>query len=50
MKFEKGNSSPEVLLLSDFEELSSLPNRFLFARKFDSKIDEKILDLIDSIR
>ena len=50
MKFEEGNSSPQVLLSSDFEELSSLPNRFLFARKFDSKIDQKIFELIDSIR
>ncbi len=50
MNFEEGNSSPDIIRSSDFEELSSLPNRFLFARKFDSKIDDKIFELIDSIR
>jgi hypothetical protein len=50
LKFKYGNSSPEILISSDFQELSSLPNRFLFARKFDSKIDDKIFDLLDSIR
>jgi hypothetical protein len=50
MKFEDDNSSPEILLSSDFEDILKLPKRFLFARKFDSKLDSQILDLIDSSR
>jgi hypothetical protein len=50
MKFEANNSSPEILRKSDFDDISKLPKRFLFARKFDSKLDSKILDLIDSSR
>jgi hypothetical protein len=50
MKFEENNSSPEILLSSDFDDILKLPNRFLFARKFDSKLDSQIFDLIDSRR
>jgi hypothetical protein len=50
MKFIDDNSSPEILLSSDFEDILKLPNRFLFARKFDSQLDSQIFDLIDSSR
>lgn len=50
MKFEENNSSPEILLASDFDDILKLPNRFLFARKFDSQLDSQIFDLIDSSR
>jgi hypothetical protein len=50
MKFEENNSSPEILLASDFDDILKLPNRFLFARKFDSRLDSQIFDLIDSSR
>jgi hypothetical protein len=50
MKFEENNSSPEILLSSDFDDILKLPNRFLFARKFDSRLDSQIFDLIDSSR
>jgi hypothetical protein len=39
-----------VLTLEDKLELFSLPDRFLFARKFDSRIDKTIIDHIDSYR
>ncbi|MCF8342943.1 MAG: beta-1,6-N-acetylglucosaminyltransferase [Chitinophagaceae bacterium] len=50
MKFKDGESSPEILLKSDFQEIINLPERFLFARKFDSKKDYKILKMIDNSR
>ena len=50
MKFKDGESSPEILLESDFQEIINLPERFLFARKFDSKKDYKILNMIDNSR
>ncbi|RYE12382.1 MAG: glycosyl transferase, partial [Sphingobacteriaceae bacterium] len=44
----KSNTSanPEILTTKDFEEIKN--SDCLFARKFDPKIDSKILDLIDS--
>ena len=50
MKFNDGESSPEILFESDFQEIINLPERFLFARKFDSKKDYKILNMIDNSR
>jgi hypothetical protein len=50
MKFKENESSPEILLESDFQELVNLPDRFLFARKFDSNYDYKILHMIDNSR
>jgi hypothetical protein len=48
MKFEDNKSSPEILLSSDFEDILKLPKRFLFARKFNQKIDSNVLDMLDS--
>jgi hypothetical protein len=50
MKFKENESSPEILLESDFQEIINLPDRFLFARKFDSKKDYQILNKIDNSR
>jgi hypothetical protein len=50
MKFEENQSSPEILIESDFQEIMNLPDRFLFARKFDSKLDTEILNKIDKHR
>jgi hypothetical protein len=50
MKFQHRSPSPMVLTLEDKLELFSLPDRFLFARKFDSRIDKTIIDHIDSYR
>jgi hypothetical protein len=50
MKFKYNESSPEILLESDYKEIMNLPDRFLFARKFDSKNDYKILNMIDNSR
>jgi hypothetical protein len=50
MKFKENESSPEILLESDFQEIINLPDRFLFARKFDSSNDFKILNMIDNSR
>ena len=50
MKFKENESSPELLLESDFQEIINLPDRFLFARKFDSKKDYQILNMIDNLR
>jgi hypothetical protein len=47
MKFKENKSSPEILLESDYQEIMNLPDRFLFARKFDLNIDYKVLNLID---
>jgi hypothetical protein len=47
MKWQKTESSPKILLTNDFDELISLPNRFLFARKFNERIDSNILDMLD---
>jgi hypothetical protein len=47
MKFKENEWSPDILVESDFQEIMNLPDRFLFARKFDSEIDSKILNLID---
>lgn len=41
----KQKSHPETLLKENFEEIAA--SKDLFARKFDSDIDEEILDLID---
>ena len=50
MKFKDNESSPEILLESDFQEIMNLPERFLFARKFDSQKDNNILNMIDNSR
>ena len=50
MKFKENESSPEILLESDFQEIMNLPDRFLFARKFDSIKDYQILNMIDNSR
>jgi len=47
MKWQNNASSPKILLTNDFDELVSLPNRFLFARKFNERIDSNILDMLD---
>lgn len=45
---EKGNpcGHPRILKESDFNMLKSLDN-YLFARKFDTNVDSKILDMLD---
>lgn len=50
MKFKENESSPEIFHESDFQEIINLPDRFLFARKFDSCKDFKILNMIDNSR
>jgi len=50
MKFKENESSPEILIESDFQEIINLPNRFLFARKFDSLKDNNIINLIENER
>ena len=50
MKFKENESSPEIILESDFHELKNLPDRFLFARKFDCLIDNQILNLLENLR
>jgi hypothetical protein len=50
MKFKENESSPEILHESDYQEILNLPERFLFARKFDSYKDYKILNMIDNSR
>lgn len=47
MKWQNNESSPKILLTNDFDELVSLSNRFLFARKFNEKVDANILDMLD---
>jgi hypothetical protein len=50
MKFQNNESSPKILLESDYQEIINLSERFLFARKFDSRIDNQIIRMIDSLR
>jgi hypothetical protein len=50
MKFKENESSPEILLESDYQEIINLSERFLFARKFDSRIDNQIISMIDNSR
>jgi hypothetical protein len=50
MKFKENESSPEILLESDLQEILNLPDRFLFARKFDCQKDNKILNFLDNSR
>lgn len=50
MNFKDNESSPEILLKEDFNEIINLPERFLFARKFDSTIDNQIINMIDYYR
>jgi hypothetical protein len=50
MKFKENQSSPEILLESDFQEILNLPDRFLFARKFDCLKDNQILNLLENLR
>lgn len=50
MKFKENESSPEILLESDFQEIKNLPDRFLFARKFDCLKDDQILKLLENTR
>ncbi|MDR1543377.1 MAG: beta-1,6-N-acetylglucosaminyltransferase [Prevotellaceae bacterium] len=42
-------ASPELLTINNLEQLKSLPQQWLFARKFDTNVDEKILDELDKI-
>jgi hypothetical protein len=50
MKFKDNESSPEILLESDLHEIINLPDRFLFARKFDCLKDDQILNLLENSR
>jgi hypothetical protein len=47
MKWNNNEFSPKVLTSSDYNELITLPNRFLFARKFNVEQDDQILNLLD---
>lgn len=44
----KNEPLPVTFTLNDFDELKSLPDEVLFARKFDVEKDESILNKIDS--
>ncbi len=45
MDWSEGKPSPKIFTAADFETLSQVP--YIFARKFDSGVDNTILDLID---
>jgi hypothetical protein len=47
---KKGVDLPVTFEKDDFEQISKLPNNLLFARKFDSEKDSKILDIIDEYK
>jgi hypothetical protein len=47
MKWNNNESSPKILTSFDFNELITLPDRFLFARKFNQNIDSNVLDMLD---
>jgi hypothetical protein len=47
MKWQPDAASPNFLGSKDLKEIMSLPDHFLFARKFDITLDPEILDLID---
>ncbi len=47
MKWNNNESSPKILTSFDFNELTTLPDRFLFARKFNQNIDSNVLDMLD---
>jgi hypothetical protein len=40
-------ASPPIFTINDLAQLNSLPDNWLFARKFDTDVDEKILDELD---
>ena len=42
---ENSSAHPEILGRDDFDDL--LKSSALFARKFDSRVDDEILDMID---
>jgi hypothetical protein len=44
---KKGVDLPVTFNNDDYDQISNLPNIFLFARKFDIEKDSKILDMID---
>ena len=46
----KGVVLPVTFTKDDFDELASLPNGKLFARKFDMEIDTEIFDLLDECK
>jgi len=43
----KGVYLPVTFEKDDFEQISNLPDKYLFARKFDSEKDSEILEMID---
>lgn len=48
VNWKKKNGPPPLIFeLEDFEELKTVSEKFLFARKFDEKIDKTVLDKID---
>ncbi len=44
---KKGVDLPVLFKEADIQQLINLPEKFLFARKFDIDIDSKVLDMID---
>jgi hypothetical protein len=50
LEFKNNESSPIDFRASDFDKLVELPERFLFVRKLNTKIDETIFNLIDNSR
>jgi hypothetical protein len=48
MEWVKGNPNPNILTRSDFLKIVASPDHF--ARKFDSEIDEEIMDMLENQR
>ena len=48
MRFHSGAPSPDVLTSADFGELQA--SGADFARKFDARVDEEVLDRLDELR
>lgn len=44
---KKGVDLPVLFRQTDIQQLTNLPEKFLFARKFDIDFDSKVLDMID---
>jgi hypothetical protein len=45
LHFVKWSRPEKILTVGDLDELTAIPH--LFARKFDTRVDAKVLDLID---
>ncbi len=45
-----GPEEPRTLTYEDYDKLLNAAEKVIFARKFDTKKDEKILDMLDKIR